>query len=547
MKKSYIFLFLTLFTTQILRGQNTVAFTKVYSILQTKCVSCHSATQRQGNLDLEGTGTDKAGAVFTNLVGKVPANATAAAKGQQLVYPGRVDRSFIFHKVNNKFDTYYEGLTAAEGAIMPNANSELTKVEKEIIRQWILFGATKTATIPEDRIRAYYDTTGKALSAFETPPPAPAASEGFQIRVGPFFLAPNGKTGSEAEYFQKWEVNLANDMEVNRIDHIFSSYSHHFLIYNFTNTTTPASLAAGLRPNAYHNNINLISAVQEKTDLKLPTGAAFKWEKNRVLDLNTHYINYSANHVYKADAYLNFYTQPKGTAKQEMFAILVPNVNISIPNNNQTITSEANFLYVGKAYIWSLMGHTHKYGTGYKIFKRLPNGTKGEVMYDAGCPGGVPGCASPYYDYQHIPMRFYKPLTPVELNPGFVHQATWKNGGDKAVTFGATSDDEMMVMVAMYTLDTVGIVNPVKETKALDNVLVYPNPMREKLTIVLPPSVFDVSFTLYDMLGKVVMRKTEIIGSNTIDIPRGKLETGMYIYRVEDGQGRFKTGKVYLE
>ena len=83
---------------------------------------------------------------------------------------------------------------------------------------------------------------------------------------------------------------MASDLEVNRIDHIIASSSHHFIIYNYNKPSDATNIPAGLRLAANHNNINLVSAVQERLDLKLPAKTAFKWEKNRVLDLNSHYI-----------------------------------------------------------------------------------------------------------------------------------------------------------------------------------------------------------------------------------------------------------------
>lgn len=547
MKKLATLFFLVLTSASILRGQTTAIFPKIYTIFQTKCVQCHSNAQKSGGLDLEGSGTDKQTAVYNNLVGVAPVNAAAAAKGYKRVYEGRADRSFLFHKINGTFDTYYKALDAAEGVTMPKSGTPLTSVEKEFIRQWILFGATKTYIVPEARIRAFYDTVGRALSAFTTPPPAPAAGKGFQIRMGPFFLAPQGQAGNEAEYFQKWEVNLPEAVEVNRIDHLIANSSHHFITYNYNSPTDANAIAAGLRLNAYHNNINLVAAVQEATDLRLPDKTAFKWEKDRTLDLNSHYINYSSAHIYKAEAYINFYTQATGTAKQEMRAQLIPNTNIVIPNNNLTTTIEQPLIlgFSGKVYVWTLMGHTHKYGTGYKMWKRNTNGTKGELIYDAGCPTGVPGCQTPIFDYQHIPMRYFPSFTPVDVNPGIIHQATWKNTGTTTLRFGPTSEDEMMVMIAMYVLDTTGLTSS-RDVKEIEEVRVFPNPMTDRTTVLLPPSVSSVKFTLFDVSGRIVRQENHIY-NNRFDILRQDLKAGLYLYRLEDERGRIKMGKILME
>jgi Secretion system C-terminal sorting domain len=547
MKKLPILLVFIVGSASILRGQTTPIFTKIHAIFQTKCVQCHSNVLKSGGLDLEGSGTDKPTAVYNNLVNVAPTNAAAVAKGYKRVYAGRVDRSFLFHKINGAFDTYYKPLDATEGSAMPQSGTPLTSVEKEFIRQWILFGATKTSIVPEGRIRAFYDTVGRALSGFATPPAAPAAGQGFQIRMGPFFLAPQGQAGNEAEYFQKWEVNLPEAVEVNRIDHKIANSSHHFITYNYNKPADANAVVAGLRPNAYHNNINLVAAVQEATDLRLPDRTAFKWEKDRTLDLNSHYINYSSAHIYKAESFINFYTQPNGTAKQEMKAQLIPNTGIVIPNNNMTTTIEQPLLlgFAGKVYIWTLMGHTHKYGTGYKMWKRTTSGGKGELMYDAGCPAGIPGCQTPIYDYQHIPMRYFPSFTPVDVNPGIVHEATWKNTGPTTLRFGPTSDDEMMVMIAMYVLDTTGLTSS-REVKEIGEVRVFPNPMTDRTTFLLPPSVSSVKFTLFDVLGRVV-RQEGTIYNNRFDMLRNDLKSGVYMYRLEDERGRIKMGKILME
>ena len=74
---------------------------------------------------------------------------------------------------------------------------------------------------------------------------------------------------------------------------------------------------------------------------------------------------------------------------QEMHTELLINYDIPIPNNSNTITHtqhvNPNF---GEIYVWGLMGHTHQYGTGYKVYERLPGGQQGELIYDASCPLG---------------------------------------------------------------------------------------------------------------------------------------------------------------
>ena len=87
--------------------------TRVYNIVQQKCVSCHNATSAQGNLNLSGTQAQMYAAIFN----KVPTNAVAAARGDKLIYPGRPDRSFFFRKINSGFEPYAKELADRKSVV----------------------------------------------------------------------------------------------------------------------------------------------------------------------------------------------------------------------------------------------------------------------------------------------------------------------------------------------------------------------------------------------------------------------------------------------
>jgi hypothetical protein len=525
-------------------AQTTTSVQEVYKIFQAKCISCHDNASPEANLDLEGTGVtelSRAINVAQKLTNINPTNAYAVTKGYKRVYPGRPDRSFLFRKINNGLDTYLPALHTNEGQDMPayGGPGPLTDVEKEIIRQWIIYGAKNTGVQFDKSLLESYYTVGGEQAFPDGPPPAPAAGEGFQIKMGPFFLPPDG----EVEYYQKYELALPADVEVNQLDLKMSGYSHHFIVYNFTGSGAN-SIPAGLRLAANHNQINLVAAVQEALDLKLPPTTAFKWDNNLVLDLNSHYINYSLSMPYKCEAYLNVYTQPLGTADQEMFATLLVNDNIPIANNGNTIAHTASEYQFGadSLYIWGLMGHTHKYGTGYKVWKRLSNGQKGDLLYDGSCPMGTPGCPSPYFDYQHIPLRYYLPFLPIKWSNGLIHEATYVNDGPSAVNFGPTSDDEMMVLITFYTenpltTDTDTPTDPTFATQAR----VVPNPASGQCTVIVPGIGDITQFRLFDLLGRQVISKNNL-PKGGFELSLQGLPKGLYHFDA-DGQ----TGRIIVE
>jgi len=528
---------------------------QVMQLFETKCGSCHNNSSPQSGLDLQGKGTTalaKSDDVFSHLVNISPSNAEAKAKGDRYIYPGRPDRSYLFRKINEDFDTDLS-LSANEGSSMPKSGAALSEYEKELVRQWIMYGAPKRDSevsapgfadiIPN--ITDYY-INGNGMDSYpDGPPPAPDPSEGFQIKMGPFFVAPSG----ELELFQKYELDLEENVEVARVDMDIATFSHHLIIYDFNSRQEANAIRPGYRSEADHEQSNLVAAVQEPTDLNLPKGAAFFWDKDLVLDLNSHYINYSVNQTYKAESYINVYTQESGTASQEMYTILIPNFDIFIPNNEQTTTISSPFTFdVGNIFVWGVMGHTHQYGTGYKVFLRNNNGSKGNIMYDAACGRGIPGCNSPYFDYRHIPMRYFDDeLLEVDLKKGIIHEGTWFNDGSKNLRWGNTSKDEMMVMIVMYVNDTTGIATSSHEVLAMQEpAKIYPNPMSDFSIIELPALVQNVDFSLYDVLGRPV-RKVLGIREQSFIIEKEDLERGIYLYRIEEKDGRFWTGKLVVE
>lgn len=538
MKHLFSFLFFGCLSAT-LAAQTLPSVQEVYRVFQAKCVSCHKNSDPSGGLSLEGTGATellKAVNVAQKLVNIAPVNAYAQGKGYKRIVPGRPDRSFLFRKINGALEPSVEALHANEGNPMPNyGGAAMTTIEKEIIRQWILYGAKTSGVLFDKSVVENFYNNGGEKSFPDGPPPAPAPGEGFQLKMGPFFLPPDG----EVEYYHKYQLSLPADVEVKGLDFKISNYSHHFILYNFTGNTPGSNVPDGLRLDANHTDISLVAAVQEALELRLPQTTAFKWNKNVVLDFNSHYINYSLNRAFQCEAYVNVYTQTPGTAAQEMFATLLVRPNIPIANNGNLVSYSQPVFQSGadSIYVWGLMGHTHKYGAGYKVWYRKPNGQKGEQIYDASCPMGIPGCPSPYFDYRHIPIRYWEPLLPIKWGEGIIHEAQWVNDGPKSVNFGPTSDDEMMVLIAFYTLEPVAVATGEPGEAPVDPVLVTPNPAEERVIVQLPGQHHIRRFQLFDGTGRLLQTRHAIAG-NTVEVEVSELASGVYFFNADGRAGR---------
>lgn len=523
---------------------------RIYDILQSKCAGCHNNAAPAAQLDLEGSGatlSDRQVSVYQGLLNQTPTSTNAAAAGQAYIYPGRTDLSLLFHQMNDGLDDYVARYNVSNAHPELAEDQTLSIEEKELIRQWIVYGAPADDVVVDEAVLdQFYNEAG--MKSFPDGAPAPpSVEEGFQIKLGPFFLEPGG----EEEYFQKYELDLPEDIEVTRMDVRIGTFSHHMIVYNYDSPQDATNVKPGLRGEQEHDAIGFVATVAESQDIILPAKTAFFWGKDDVLELNPHYINYSAEQPYQAEVYINVYTSPKGTAAQEMRSTLVPNFAIFIPNDGDEVTFTRPVIFNTELFVWQLGGHTHRYGKDYKIWKRNPNGTKGEMIYDGECPNGIPDCNVPYFDYQHIPNRIFDQLLPVDFSKGLIHEATYVNDGPSSVSWGPTSEDEMMLFAMMFVQDTTGLGGTVA-TSARDyidvsqQIMVSPNPLTDIAQVYLPLDFGNTHFRLFDALGREVQRMNNI-STQTFSIQKGDLPKGIYMYQIENERGEIGTGKLMIE
>ncbi|MEM7101986.1 MAG: T9SS type A sorting domain-containing protein [Bacteroidota bacterium] len=520
MKQLYTSLVLSAFFFMSAYGQST--YNEVYQILQNNCTTCHNSTDALGGLDLSLDPTT----LYANLVDTDPVNSTAQAKGDKMIDPGYPARSFLMRKLAySAWDDYYS-LDMGEGTPMPLGEPSLEKKEVELIRQWILAGAPFNDEVIDPTILEDFFDNGMALPGV-TAPPAPDPSEGYQLRLGPFFLTPF----QEREIFLKHDLRLDEGTEVHKIEVNFNIESHHFIIYQLEQGAGQF-YPEGLRDIedgefAMLNN-TFVAAWQDDNPYDLPDGTAYLWEGGTELDLNYHLVNYYSSGILPAEVYVNIYTQDEGTADQKMWSLIVPidisnvitgNGNVGeslvIPNNGDEITFSEPLLIPplpfplpfpgGTWHIWMLSSHTHARGTDYDIYKRNFNGTKGEQLYE-GFYDFSYQFNQGYYDWSHPPIRFFDPPVAVDMGitGGVIHEAKYVNNTDETLYWGNSVDDEMMLFFIQFTEQpfiSTGI-EEIEEVSAFD---VFPNPFEEQCSIRLTidrPS--EVTLEIVDVLGAKV-------------------------------------------
>ena len=522
----------------------------VYAVLQTNCGSCHVAGHTSG-LDLSAS----IGEVYDNLYDLTPSNATSAAKGYKRVFPGEPYKSFLFSKVNNGL-AWDVNLEAGEGDACPQGAAPLNNKDIELIRQWIMYGAFESDfAVDIPLINEFYDNGG--IQSVPLPPAPPAVGEGFQVHFGPFFLWPE----EEHEYFTKFFTQIPSDLEINRVDTYMGDYSHHFITYRFTESFWEEFTPFGLHDGPDFAGIDLVTANQYPQNIVLPEGTAFNWVENTVLNLNSHYINYSPDKPLACEAYVNIYTQPVGTAIQTMYSVLLSNDGFYIPNNSEPVTDVASAFENGhgddELFVWAMSSHTHQYGTDFNIYKRTPDNEKGEQIFDGACgaTNGVPGCLDEIYDYKHPPTRYWESMLPIKWEDGIIYETTWINDGPEPVGFGLTSDDEMMVMMYFFVDDTTGlnlpqVVDIEDNPEAGLQISVFPNPAMDVFYIQSAVNLNGAAVTLTDLKGSVI--RTQLSGSltagaNYYHVDTYDLAPGLYLLNILNNEGVTVTEKIVIQ
>ncbi len=529
---------------------------QVYTILNTNCTGsgCHGGGRP--DFDVTAPSAD----LYDALVGIAPANPTAAGKGNKYIDPGYPARSFLLRKVANCLSSDLALESPAEGNPMPDGRPKLADQEIELIRQWIIYGAPETGKVVEKTIIDDYYTKG-GVPKLERPDP-PKSCEGFQVHMGPLFFKPR----EESEWFQRYDLNLPDTLEVTGLELFFNDESHHFILRKFKDGTAQ-SWPQGVTPlnplTAFDSDKDYVMAWQDDAAYMLPNGTAYIWKPTESLDLNFHMFNYH-NEILPGEVYMNVYTQPKGNALKEMKSSLINSTKIgigigglpggNITNNNQPLTFEDTD-GTRNVSIWTLTSHTHKYGINYDIFFRNPNGSKGRQIFD-GTYNYLQGFDTGVYDWEHPPTAVYEPFLDMSdaasnngtVPNGLIHSVTYKNYGPKTVGFGFTTEDEMMIFYMQYvdgtfnipanptwvapcstevfkdvcdtTTTTPGIFNIVRNA---NNISLYPNPTT---------GLANVEYSLYKNAANVNLQVVNILGEVVaVLVNEENQATGEYAYQ----------------
>lgn len=379
------------------------------------------------------------GYAYKNLVNIESENEQARLDGLKRVQPGDSDHSLLHHKLHCDDGHHVQDY----GNMMPLGLDPLSQGQVEFIAAWIDAGAPRNEIIDADP--SLLDDNVPGCDENFTPLAAPAAGEGYQIKVDAFDVPPQ----FEREIFVYKAVGNQEEFFLNKVVMKMRRNSHHFLVGTFK-AETPAGVIpqvdvirdlrdangklvqSTLGQMEYH--VFAIASQTPELEYQFPQGVALKIPSQHKMDVNLHYVNKSQN-IISGECAINLYKTPPEEVVHEAQTIFFSHESIFLPPGEKTIVIR-EFDATTPMNIFMLTSHTHKLGERFEI--QIKGGARnGELIYASA-------------DWHHPVIKTFD--TPVEIREGEGLRmiVTYDNTTDKTVKFGLTSEDEMAIIYGYY-------------------------------------------------------------------------------------------------
>ncbi|MGH7459782.1 MAG: hypothetical protein ACREMA_01980 [Longimicrobiales bacterium] len=400
------------------------------NIFDRQCVSCHStngSAAAQSGLILEPAVS------YQNLIGIRPSNTNAQNDGLARVLPGNPAVSLLFHKLNWN-PQHHAGRNY--GNPMPLGGEAPNFGVVEFVRRWIAAGAPRTGFVADSTLLR--DSVKQYVEDFR---PLPLPASGFQLRVDSFNIQPN----FERELFQYRRVGNTQDVFVNRVETRMRLNGHHLLMMTFRDST-PANIypqpdivrdiRAANGDMLYQNMLVMgwhqyfAGSNTPYEDKRLPEGTALKLPANVLLDLNTHFINYSTRPG-AGEVYINLHTVPASQVRNVVRPFYLMHDTFELPPNQRT-TVTRTFLFDRPTTLLMLTSHNHELGERFEI--RIAGGARnGERIYTS-------------LDWKHPLIMWLPQPIILQAGEGLTSIVTYNNSTGRTIRHGLLTTDEMDIM-----------------------------------------------------------------------------------------------------
>lgn len=289
------------------------------------------------------------------------------------------------------------------------------------------------------------EPSGEAPGPGEDMLAPPAAGTGVQFKI-----VSSIDPGMETERCQFFKAP-AEGLYINREEVRFTQGSHHVLLYKTSYADIPTKNEAGMDvdtsgvvdcPNGAGADWKIDSVISGSQSFKgdsmlnsLPEGVAVRVDPGAVFLMNVHYLNTSSEPL-SADARINLYSIPEASVKEEAGVLFLYNPFIRIPASGQA-SARMRCPVSKDISVVSVQSHMHRRGVNF-----VANLTDG-----AGAP------IDEIYtntEWEAVPVKAFEPTLSVKAGQALDYRCDYKNAEAREVLQGATTKDEMCMLIGAY-------------------------------------------------------------------------------------------------
>lgn len=267
-------------------------------------------------------------------------------------------------------------------------------------------------------------------------PAAPAAGAGFQL-IGPEITIPAG-----GDQMWCWVPDLAPDT----VDHLVKDFvtfqgrsGHHLLamksvvprqpndVFDCTSVEGMSSVEPLMSPST-QNSEGTVNLLSDDFAVRVPAGTQ--------IVMQSHYVNVETKPILVRDVG-NFIFLPPEETRIEANYMVINDLNLQIPPNNQPYTHATDCVLEQPMQFAALTGHMHEWGK--RVFIEKINAEGSTTIYD------VPAWSPKFRDappVTHLPLA-----APITVAQGETLRVTceWVNDTDEALTFPHEMCDAVFV------------------------------------------------------------------------------------------------------
>lgn len=249
----------------------------------------------------------------------------------------------------------------------------------------------------------------------------PAATDGFQVQVGPF----NVLTGTEVQKDYYLKLPNATDVWVTKVVFRFNAGSHHLNVFKNDDSTYADQVIDDFNAIDFAHWRMVASSQRDSLVWEMPNGCAFLLKAHQQMMFQTHYVNAGtqATVTGRGLCLVNFITTPGNAAPANIVGcVFSQNTSIDLKPHTSSTWLKVVKLLPGNSKILLMTGHYHSRGKSF-VVTHWKDGKATDTLYKN-------------ITWDDPPVNIYNPALNIAVGDSIAYITTYENPTDTEILFG---------------------------------------------------------------------------------------------------------------